>query len=245
MGQLTQTMIAQITNFRADLMAALTTDLGEGQAIDAISAAGALSLTRETTELTIAATLAFTLAAPTYVGQKKRIKCVAATSTPAGTVTLTSPDATAGYVCAGSFFFDTVGQEVQLEATSALAWRATAVKRVGGVADNVVIGTTVLTGKNMWKKYNCSVTGTVTSTTTMALPNGSAIGERIMIANTTAALTPIGTLDGVYTTGLAAAYTHAGAIGVVASATVTGDFALLEWNGASWDVMDQSGITFS
>ncbi len=240
MGQLTPTMIAQITNFRADLIAALTSDLGEGQAIDARSTAGACLLTRELTELTIGSTLAFTLAAPTYVTQRKRVRCVAVSGTPLGTLTVTSPDDTAGFICAPTFLFDTPGQEVIFEATSALKWRAIRVIRAGGVADNVVVGTTPITNK-LWARYCASATGAVTS----VLPNGSAVGERIQIICSTAGLGAAGVFDGTYTGGAAVAYTHLGAIGVAASTTVSGDTALLEWNGAAWNVVFQTGCTLS
>ena len=197
------------------------------------------------TALAISGTMTATLPDPLYPKQRKFVYAKTAASSPALTLTVTTPDDTAGFVCAGTFVFDTVGQGVLFEATSALKWRAIKVNRAGGTADNVVIGTTVLTGYNLWKNYCCSVTATVSSTGTMALPNGSAIGERINVICTTAASTPVGSLDGVYTSGLQAAYTHAGAIGVVASATATGDMFLAEWTGSTWVVLYQNGITFS
>ncbi len=240
MGQLTSTMIAQIANFRQSIMDALTTDLNEGQAVDAISAAGACSLTRELTELTVGSTLAFTLAAPTYVTQRKRIRCVATSGTPAGTLTITGPDDTTGFVCPATFFFDVSGQEIWLEATSALKWRCIKTIRAGGSADNVVVGTTAITNK-LWARYCASATGAVNST----LPNGSSVGERIQIICSTAGLGAAGVFDGTYTGGAAVAYTHLGAIGVAASTTVSGDTALLEWNGLAWNVVFQTGCTLS
>jgi len=41
------------------------------------------------------------------------------------------------------------------------------------------------------------------------------------------------------------AYTAVGAIGVVASTTVVGDCALLEWTGSAWLVVYQNGCTLS
>lgn len=240
MGSLTNAMIKAIAGFRSDRITALTADLAAGESVDAVSASGACSLTIVTTELTISGTKAYTLAAPTFVNQRKVIRCVAAASTPAGTLTITSPDTTAGFVNRATYFFDTVGQEITLQATSGLLWRCVAIKRAGGTADNVVVGTTAITNK-MWQSYNLSVTGTVNST----LPNGTCVGERISINCTTAATTPIGGLAGTFKGGLAAAYTALGAIGVVASATAVGDMALLEWDGTSWVVLDQAGCTLS
>lgn len=240
MGSLTNEMIRAIGGFRADRITALTADLAAGESVDAVSASGACSLTILRTELTISGTKAYTLAAPTYVNQRKIITCVSAASTPAGTLTITSPDDTAGFVNRATYFFDNVGQEIEMVATSALKWRCVRIKRAGGAVDNVVVGTTAITNK-MWQSYNLSVTGTVNST----LPNGTCVGERISINCTTAALSPVGGLAGTFKGALAAAYTALGAIGVVASTTVTGDMALLEWDGSSWVVLYQTGCTLS
>lgn len=215
---------------------ALNSDFG----YEVITADTALDLTVYRSELQVTGTDAYTLAAPTYSGQKKKITCTLAASSPAATLTISSPDTTTGFVCPSTFFFDTVGQSVELMATPALLWRVTRVIRAGGTADNVVVGTTAITNK-LWLSYGLSVTGTVSST----LPNGSMVGERIQIINTTAALTPIGALDGTFIGGISAAYTHLGAIGVVASATAVGDMALLEWDGAAWRVLWQAGCTLS
>jgi hypothetical protein len=186
-----------------------------------------------------------TLPDGTYVGQRKLVRCISAASTPALTLTVTTPETASGFACQSSFFFDTAGQAIEFEWTANSKWRARQVWRTGGTADNVVVGTTVLSANPLWKNYCLSVTGTVSSTSTKALPNGSAIGEQIAVINTTAASTPVGSIDGTFISGLQAAYTHAGAIGVVASATATGDMFLAEWNGTAWVVLYQNGITFS
>lgn len=240
---LSETNLFQVGNFDTTSIGGLRPALGGG--VDAVSAAGALALDMYVTELTVSGTKAYTLAAPTVAGQRKRIVCVSAASTPLGTVTVSAPDTTTGFACSSVFTFDTVGQAIELQATAGLLWRATRVQRAGGVVDAVVIGTTVLTGLNLWLRYCCSVTATVTSTGTKALPNGSAIGERIIITNSTAASTPIGNIDGVFTGMINEAYTHLGAIGVVASATVVGDCAVLEWTGSAWSVIYQNGCTLS
>lgn len=238
---LSQVQIEKISGFDSDIVTELTAALGAGSsAVDALTADGALSLTKTRTTLAVTGTDAYTLAAPTYTGQRKIITCVLAASTPAATLTVSSPDTTTGFVCPATFFFDTVGQEITLEATPALLWRCVGGRRKGGVADNVVVGTTAITNK-LWRTYALSVTGTVNST----LPNGAWVGEQIQIINTTAATTPIGGLNGTFKGGLAAAYTALGAIGVVASATVVGDMALLEWDGSAWVVLWQAGCTLS
>jgi hypothetical protein len=223
------TRLAAVGNFDQTTQNQLSVDTGSS--IEAISAAGALSLNAYVTELTVSATKAYTLAAPTYAGQRKRIVCVSAASTPLGTVTISSPDDTTGFVCASTFTFDTVGQAIELQATSALKWRCTRVQRAGTSGNNgVVIGTTVLTGLSLWAVYLCSVTSTVSSTTTKALPNGSAVGEIITVSCTTAASTPNGTLGGSFVDLTATART-----GMVLDATT--DTAVFMWNGSAWQAM--------
>ena len=238
-----QATLLRVSNF--DTATAAQLAVGTFSLVDSVSAAGALDPAKYLTELTVSATKAYTLAAPTFAGQMKRIVCVSAASTPLGTVTISSPDDTAGFVCSTTFTFTDVGQAIDLIGTAGLKWRAVRVQRAGGAADNVVVGTTVLTGLNLWLRYCLSVTATVSSTGTKALPNGSAVGERIIITNSTAASTPVGSIDGVFTGMINEAYTHLGAIGVVASATVVGDCAVLEWTGSAWSVIYQNGCTLS
>lgn len=238
-----QATLLRVGNFDQATANQLATDTGS--LVEAVSAAGALSLNTYLTELTVSGTKAYTLAAPTFAGARKRITCVSAASTPLGTVTLTSPDDTAGFVCAGAFTFDTVGQSIELVATAGLKWRCLRVFRAGGVVDAVVVGTTVLTGLNLWLRYCLKVTGSVSSTGTQALPNGSAVGERCIVTCSTAASIPVGSIDGVFTGMINEAYTHLGAVGVVASSTVIGDMAMLEWTGAAWNVVFQNGCTLS
>ena len=207
---------------------------GQGGIVEAVSAAGAL-VTHGISELTVSGTKAYTLAAPEFSGQRKIVRCVSAAATPLGTLTVSSPDDTAGFVCSSTFTFTAAGQEIEFEATSALKWRAVRIKRSGNQA--VVVGTDVLTGLNLALNYQLSVTGTVSSTGTKALPNGSAVGERVILSNPTAASTPIGNINFTGLNMLGAAATDLQAIGA------TTDTALLEWNGASWQVMYSAGIT--
>lgn len=239
---LTDEQLLKVGNFDSSTVANLKDAIGAG--VEAVSAAGALSLTAYKTELTVSGTKAYTLAAPTVAGQRKKIVCVSAASSPLGTVTVSSPDDTAGFVCASAFTFNAVGQEIEFEATSALKWRAVRIKRAGVLAA-ITGGTTVLTGLNLNRAYSMAVDGTDAGTGTGGLPNGSAVGERCSIVCESAANTPIGSLTGTYVGMAGTAYTAVGAIGVAASTTVTGDFADLEWNGSAWQVINQSGCTLS
>jgi hypothetical protein len=238
---LSTTRLSQIGNFDETSINELGRALGTAEAI---SAAGALSLNTYQSTLAVSGTMAFTLAAPTVSGQRKRIVCLTAASTPLGTVTISSPDDTAGFVCSSTFTFTNVGQAIELVATPALKWRCVRVQR-SGVKTGIVAGTTVLTGLNLFQAYSLAVDGTDAGTGTGGLPNGSAVGERCSIVCESAANTPIGSLAGTYLGMFGTAYTDIGAIGVAASTTVVGDCAILEWTGAAWLVVYQNGCTLS
>lgn len=229
MGSLTTAMVARICNFRQEDIDAFLADLNVTQNIDAVSASGACSLARIVTELTVSGTKAYTLAAPTAVGQRKIVRCVSAASSPLGTLTVSSPDDTAGFVCAASFLFTAAGQEIELESTTALKWRCIRKKRTG--AKTLVIGTTVTTGIcNMEAQILCSVTGTVASLTTKGIPNGSAVGERISVVCSVADTTPHGDIAGAFISHLGAAAT------ALDDMVAVGDGGNFVWNGAAWQV---------
>ncbi len=170
--------------------------------------------------------MAFTLAAPTFAGQEKLITCVAAASTPAATLTVSSPDDTTGFVCPATFFFDNKGQTLLLRATAGLKWRCIQKIRTGVKA--LVIGTTVTTGICDMSHVDVSVTGTVASTSTKALPNGAAVGELCAITCSTAASTPHGDLGGTFVKKDGTAGT------ALDDFTATSDSVLLQWTGAAW-----------
>lgn len=196
---------------------------------ESVSASGACALGVLITELTISGTKAYTLAAPTYAGQMKTIRCVSAASTPAGTLTVSSPDTTTGFVCPSTFFFDNVGQEVTFRATTGLKWRCIQKKRTG--VKTLVIGTTTTTGIADMSHIDVSVTGTVASTTTKALPNGAAVGELCAVTCSTAASTPHGDLGGAFLKKDGTAGT------ALDDFTATTDSCLLQWTGAAWQVI--------
>lgn len=234
---LTETQLFTVGNFDQGTIDGLREALGGG--VESLTAAGALSVASYESALTVSGTMAFTLAAPTVIGQRKRIRCVSAASTPLATLTISSPDTTTGFVCSSTFLFDSAGQRVELVATSGLLWRAVEIVRAGGVANDVVVGTTVLTGVNLKGIYFCSVTGTVASTTTKGIPNGSAIGEIVTVNVSTAASTPVGTISITGRTQAGAAATTLGTMGA------TTNFATLRWNGTAWDIIGNNTLVLS
>lgn len=160
---------------------------------------GALSILLPISDLSVTGTQAFTLAdGPAGVaGLRKLIRCTVAATSPAGTLTIASPETTAGMICSSTFYFDTVGQGVEL-VWSGTKWRCVRTMRAGGPVDGLVVGTTVTTAKfNLWATYLLSVTGTVSSTiaANRGIPNGSAPGEVMYVGCSTAASTPAGTIQ--------------------------------------------------
>jgi hypothetical protein len=206
--------------------------VAQGPTVEEVSASGALSTTVYLTELSVSGTKAYTLAAPDYAGQRKRIVCVAAASTPAGTLTIADPDDVAGFVCPATFFFDAVGQTLELEATTDLLWRCVRKLRVGN--KTLVVGTTTTTGICDMSHVVLSVTGTVASTTTRALPNGAAIGELLMLGVSTAATTPHGDLGGTFVDAKGTTGT------TLDDFTLTSDHLLLQWTGTAWLVLSNN-----
>lgn len=228
--------LLQVGNFDPVTVAQLSDALGFG--IESATQTGStLNPSVFSSELTVVGTMAFALAAPTAAGQRKRITCVAASSTPLGTVTISSPDQTAGLVCPSTFTFTAAGQEVSLTATAALAWRVTAVKRAG--TQTLVVGTTLTAGLQLAALYALSVTGTVSSTTTRALPNGNLPGDQVQIGCSVAASTPVGNINFAGLSSANAALTNIGAV----SATTM--IANLLWNGTAWLVVSSSNTTIS
>lgn len=225
-----------VGNFDATTINQLACDTGS--LVESLSAAGAISLNTFITELTISGPMAFTLAAPTFAGQRKLIRSVAAASSPAATVTVTSPDTTTGFVLPSTIVFDDVGQEIELQATTGLKWRAHRVKRAGGAVDGVVINTTVLTGVILRAIYYLSITGTVSSTGTKGIPNGTVPGEIMRVSVSTASLAS-GTIAITGVTSAGAAATTLG------TATATTHFAVLMWTGTAWSLMNSSTLALS
>lgn len=231
-----QTRLNAVGNFDQTTINQLASDTGS--LVESLSAAGAISLNTFVTELAITGTMAFTLAAPTFAGQRKIIRAVTAATSPAGTVTITSPDTTTGFVLPAAIVFDDVGQEIELQATVGLKWRCIRKKRSGGAVDGVVVGTTVLTGVVMRAIYYLSVTGTVSSTTTKGIPDGQCAGEVIRVSVSTVSLAS-GTISLTGVTSAGAAATTLG------TATATTHFAILMWTGTAWSLMNASVLVLS
>lgn len=214
-------------------VAALNAEIGTESVT---TTAAVLDNTVRTSFLTVSGTMTGTLADGTYLGQRKRVQCISAASTPAYTLTVNTPESASGLVCASTFVFNAVGQAVDFQWTGS-KWRVERIQRAGTTA--VVVGTTVLTGLNLSALYALSVTGTVSSTTTKGIPDASSVGEIIMVTVTTAASIPSGTisLTGVKTDGTAG--TTLGTVGA------TANYAQLMWMSSGWVLLGASTLAIS
>src|SRR5262245_14155896 len=116
---LTQAELQKVGLFDPSTIRDLAPALGFGS--ESITVTGStLDPTDYVSELAVTGAQSFTLPAPANPGQRKRVICVSALNTPAGALTITSPDNTPGYVCAPVFTFTAAGQGLELVATSAL-----------------------------------------------------------------------------------------------------------------------------
>ena len=194
----------------------------------AISASGAISPTAGRVNLSVDGTKAYTLA-DGVVGHEIDLFCVAGTNTPRGTVTI----ATVYGSQPTTHVFTNQGQRLKLRMT-ATGWAVVGKVRAGTFP--VVVGTTVLTGVDLVAIYDLSVTGTVSSTTTKAIPDAQLDGEQIEVRCSTAASTPAGSIGFTGKSLAAAAHTSAGAI------DATTDYFVGRWNGAAFLELFANGI---
>lgn len=183
-------------------------------------------LTKQLSYLNFSATKAFTLPDGTVTGQEHAFECTGAASTPVGTLTVTTPTGTEP----ATHVFTAVGQKIKFQ-WDGTGWHCVAKQRAGVQA--VVVGTTVLTGYDMCRTYNLSVTGTVHSTGTKGIPNGLVPGEAITLFVTTASSTPLGDIDITATTNVGVAADNWGDTGTAINAT-TAAIGNLMWDGATW-----------
>jgi hypothetical protein len=196
----------------------------------AVSASGAIAPTAGRVDLTVSGTKAYTLA-DGNVGHEIDILCVSAASSPLGTLTI----ATVFGSESTTHVFTTAGQRLKLRMT-ATGWKVAAKTRTGSLT--VVVGTDVLTGHDMVATYNLSITGTVTSDTTKAIPSGQVEGEAIWIRCTTAASTPNGSIS-------ITAKTLAGAAATAAAVNATTDYEYLRWDGSAFQELITNSVTLS
>lgn len=186
----------------------------EAFGVETVSAAGALEPRWHTSYLSVTNTVAYTLAAGTRLGQRKRIECSAVSGTPLGTVTVAD--------MAGSeptaWVFTTVGQSLDLEWQSG-GWHVIGIGEMG-----VETVANAGTANPLCLLHLVDIADTVD----FIIPSGLVAGQRSMWTATANSGTPVGTVSGLF-------YTLAGAAtGVDVQMNAASDHASLVWVGARW-----------
>lgn len=195
-------------------------------ASEAISAAGALDPDVYLTELSVTGTKAYTLADGTYAGQRKAILCVAAASTPAGTVTIATMSGSRTNV---AYVFGAVGQRLELEWTSG-GWREREVRAAG--RDVPAAASTI---NPLFAFHDIAISGTQD----WILPSGTCVGQIQTFAVSSAAAIPAGTISGLF-------YDEDGsADGVDINFNAVADMATVQWDGARWIPLQLVSATIS
>lgn len=234
---ITDDQLAVLADFDKDLFEALKATLGAGAAgLETLTgAAGSIiaDISKEFSLLAFTSTKAFTLPDGDRAGLVHEFICTSAGSSPVGTLTVTTPSGSQP----STHVFDTAGQSIKF-LWDGSGWRVIGKRRAGGAADNVVVGTTVLTGYDLWKVYNLSIDGTKSSTSTKAIPDGLVEGEVIWVRCTTAQNTPNGSIDGTFKN-------LAGTAGTHLAVNATTDYEALRWDGTAWQEWITNSATIS
>lgn len=187
--------------------------------------------------LNVSGTKAYTLADGTYPGQIKRVECITAASTPAGTLTVTTPLGSEPT----SYFFDTANQAVVFSwqaassAPTTYGWHVIGKQRAG--KKTFTVGTNNVAAAELHLQVDLSITNTVTST----LGDGQVPGEEMHITVSTAGGTPVGSLTTTHITGKAGATASTG----LTSIGATTAYMWMRWDGANWHEIASTGITIS
>lgn len=200
--------------------------------IVSIAAPGAIPPTADYVLLSVDGTDAFTLAAGAE-GHEITIDCIDATNTPVGTLTLADAFGSESL----THVYRAAGQRLTFRMTST-GWKIVDKKKAGAMT--VVVGTTVLTGEDLVETYNLSVTGLVSSTGALGIPNGLIEGEEIDVQVTTAATVPDGEI------GITAIDADATAFTLIDTIDgTTGHNAHFRWDGAAWRNTSINGVVLA
>ncbi len=175
--------------------------------------------------LSVTGTQAYTLANGTTIGQRKRIECVVAATTPVGTLTIN--DAATGEPT--THVFVAVGQMLEMEWT-ATGWRLLTFRPAG--TDTPAAASTL---NPLVLKHVIAITGTQD----WVLPDGEVPGQTQIFKVASAASTPVGTISGLF-------YDEDGsADGVDINFDAAADMATVVWDGSRWDPVQLVSATIS
>lgn len=186
---------------------------------------GALNPAVPTTYLSITGPQALTLADGTVIGQRKRIECTVAATSPAGTLTIN--DAATGEPT--TWVFNAVGQMIELE-WSSTGWRLLTLRPAG--TDTPAAASTL---NLLVLKHNIAIDGTQD----WVLPDGEVPGQTQIFKVPSAVNTPVGTISGLF-------YDEDGsADGTDINFDAAADMATVMWDGSRWDPIQLVAATIS
>lgn len=196
------------------VIGALVSDGTPGGGLETVSVAGAVAPGVYETHLSVTGTVAYTMGDGNHVGQRKRITCTVAATSPAGTVTLNDAFGTEPL----AHVFNTVGQTIEWE------WTATGWK----IVHYVPAGVEVVAAAGTANPLNLLHTVVIADTVDFILGAGLVPGQRSHWIATSNSGTPVGTISGLF-------YDEDGsADGIDVLMNAGGDSAFLEWTGARW-----------
>lgn len=186
---------------------------------------GALTVGTRTTFVSVTGTVAYTLAAGTYLGQRKRVECSVAASIPAGTLTIADSFASEPT----TWVFNAVGQAIELMWTST-GWKHLAVQAAG--VDTPAAASTV---NQLVLQHTIAISGTQD----WIIPSGVVPGQVQIFKVASAASIPVGTISGLF-------YDEDGsADGVDINFDAAADMATVVWDGARWNPTQLVSATVS
>lgn len=186
---------------------------------------GALNPHVPMTYLSVTGTQAYSLADGTVIGQRKRIECRVAASTPVGTLTLN--DAATGEPT--THVFGAVGQMIEVEWTST-GWRLLTYRPAG--TDAPAAGSTL---NPLFLKHDI----TIADTQDWVLPDGEVPGQIQSFKVAAVSGTPVGTISGLF-------YDEDGsADGTDINFNAAADAAVVMWDGSRWDPISLTSATIS
>lgn len=192
---------------------------------------GALSANAARSLITIVGTKALTLPDGKYLGQTHDVEVIAASATPLATLTVTTPltgEASTHLLKSAHILLKFVWQ---YDGTNT-GWHLTSKGRSG--KSTYVVGTGSLAGC-----CDANVDLSITGTVAIAFPDGGAVDEMVSISVSTAASTPVGTATGHFRT-------KAGVVATtIAGLDATTDYVNLMWDGATWQELSSTGVTYS
>ena len=187
--------------------------LGDG--LESVSAAGALRPDLFETLLSVTGTVAYTLPDGSRYGQRKRITCILAASTPVGTVTLSGAQAAYGTE-ATTWVFTAAGQSVTFEWTST-GWKLIAMQPAG--SESLLTGATA-------KQLAMVHLVNLDAANTYVQPNGTFPGQRSTWIATAGA--NASTITGTFWD------EDGSADGTTITVNAAADMAVLCWDGSRW-----------